>query len=80
MNPGAAVLLILGYGLLLPIGARIGQLSIQRLRLGVIGMQAGFIVAACGWLLRNSPVMAAIHLGGAVGARLYLRWRTNKLA
>ena len=78
MNPGAVVLLLLGYGLAIPIGARITHLPIKRLRVAVVGFQIGAILAGLGWALRSSPWMAVLHIAGAVGARLYLNAKLRK--
>lgn len=62
MNPIATALFLVGYGLALPIGARLPTVVADQHRLAMWGHQLGILIAALGWALRGRPIMAVIHL------------------
>ena len=62
MHPLSTALFLLGYGLALPIGARLPMIVANRNRLALWGHQVGVIIAAGGWLVRGRIVMALLHV------------------
>jgi hypothetical protein len=62
VHPISTALFLLGYGLALPIGARLQAVVAGRHRLAMWGHQLGILIAALGWALRGGLAMAALHL------------------
>ncbi len=65
-NPVAAVLLILGYSLVIPVAVRWSTLQGRPLRVAVAAGRFGLALAAAGWAARGTWVLAAAHLAAAV--------------
>ena len=63
MNPIATALLLVGYGLALPIGMRLQTVVADQHRLAMWGHQVGVLIAAFGWVVRGAVLMAALHVG-----------------
>ena len=61
VHPLATALLLLGYGLALPIAARLSTVVAKGNRLAIWGHQLGMLVAALGWLFRGQVLVAAAH-------------------
>ena len=61
MHPLATALLIVGYGLAIPITTRLPTVVARQQRLAMWGHQAGILVATLGWLLRGTILVAAAH-------------------
>ena len=62
MHPLSTALFLLGYGLALPIAARLPTVVANRNRLALWGHQFGVIVATGGWLVRGRVIMAVVHV------------------
>lgn len=75
MHPVSTVLFLLGYGLALPIVARLTAAVAQQHRLAIIGHQVGMTIAAVGWLLRGRVVFALVHLAWMIGVRIWFAAR-----
>lgn len=71
MHPLSTVLFLAGYGLALPLAARLSAIIAARQRLAFAGHQVGVVVALIGWLARGSIVMALLHVVWAVAARIW---------
>ncbi len=71
MHPLSTVLLALGYGLSIPIVARLTQLKQHRNRLAIVGHQVGMTIALVGWATRGRVVMVLIHLGWMIAVRIW---------
>lgn len=73
MHPVTTALFLLGYGLALPVGARLSVVVREQNRLALAGHQIGVIVALLGWGLRSSWAMVVLHGLWLVGARIWFR-------
>ncbi|MEZ5227222.1 MAG: hypothetical protein R2710_11245 [Acidimicrobiales bacterium] len=71
MHPLSTVLLLLGYGLSIPIVARLTQLKATRNRLAIVGHQVGMTLALIGWATRGRVAMAILHLLWMIGVRIW---------
>jgi hypothetical protein len=71
VHPVSTALFILGYGLALPIGMKLGRMVAQQHRMALLGHQVGVILALLGWLLRGDLLLAAVHGVWLVGARIW---------
>jgi len=69
--PVSVPLLLLGYALALPIGMKLGKVVAQQHRLALLGHQVGILLAVAGWVVRGSPVLAAVHVLWLIGARVW---------
>lgn len=69
MHPISTLLLLVGYGLAIPLLLRARTLTGRFRRLGLVGHQLGVLVAALGWAVRSRPVLAVAHLVWAMVAR-----------
>ena len=58
----STALFLVGYGLALPIAARMPTVVASQSRLAVWGHQLGLLIAAFGWVLRGGILVAVIHL------------------
>ena len=74
MHPVSTALFLLGYGLALPIGAKLPVIIRQQRRVALAGHQIGVIIALCGWVLRGSLAMAVFHFLWLIVARLWFRY------
>ncbi len=71
VNPVSTVLFLLGYGLALPVMARVRDVVDQQHGLALAGHQVGMALVAAGWLFRGGALMAAIHIAWAVGLKVW---------
>ncbi len=71
VHPVSTVLFIAGYGLALPLAARLPAIVAGQQRLAFAGHQLGMLVALVGWLSRGSYVMGLLHAGWLVGTRVW---------
>lgn len=71
MHPLSTILFIAGYGLALPLAARLSAVIAGRQRLAFAGHQVGVLIALLGWLVRGSIVMALLHVVWVVAAKLW---------
>lgn len=78
MHPLSTALFLLGYGLALPIGARLPAVVANRNRLALWGHQFGVIVAAGGWLVRGRIVMAVVHLAWLFAANAWFAFEPRR--
>lgn len=78
MHPLSTALFLLGYGLALPIGARLATVVAGQNRLAMWGHQAGVLLAGVGWLLRGQVLMAVIHGAWLIGASIWFGLRTPR--
>jgi hypothetical protein len=61
VHPVSTALFLLGYGLALPIGTKIGAVVASQNRLAIWGHHIGLLIAAAGWLMRGQVLVAAAH-------------------
>lgn len=73
MHPLSTALFLVGYGLALPIGARLGPVIRSGHRVAFLGHQLGVAIALLGWLLRGSAALVVAHIAWLALARLWLR-------
>lgn len=66
VHPLSTVLFALGYGMALPVLAQIRVVWHRQRRYAMVMHQAGFVLAALGWLLRGRVALAVLHLLGLV--------------
>ncbi len=71
VHPLSTVLLLMGYGLALPIVARLTQLKARRHRLAIVGHQVGMTIALIGWAVLGRVPMVLIHLVWMIGVRIW---------
>lgn len=71
VHPLSTVLFIAGYGLALPLAARLSAIIATRQRLAFAGHQVGVVIALIGWLARGAIVMALLHAVWVVAARIW---------
>ncbi len=76
MHPLGIALMVLGYGLALPIAARLGQVKATSNRLALFGHQVGVMIALVAWAARGRVVIVLIHLAWLVGVRLWFGSRS----
>lgn len=62
---------MLGYGLALPIIARLTMLKAKRSRVGIFGHQIGMTIAMIAWAVRGRPTMVVLHLAWMIGVRIW---------
>lgn len=80
VHPLSTALFLLGYGLALPIAARLATVVERQQRLAMWGHQAGVLLATLGWVLRGQILVAAIHVVWLLGAYGWFELRRPKLA
>ncbi len=78
VHPLSTVLFVLGYGLALPIVARLTQLKATRNRLGIVGHQVGMTIALVAWATRGRTIMVLLHLAWMIGVRIWFSGRTPR--
>jgi hypothetical protein len=61
VHPLSTALLLIGYGLSLPIGTKLSTVVRNQHRVALIGYQLGLLIAAGGWLLAGRTVVALAH-------------------
>lgn len=61
VHPLSTALLLIGYGLVLPIGAKLPSVVHSRHRIALLGHQLGLLIAAGGWLLAGRTIVALAH-------------------
>lgn len=71
MHPVSTALLLLGYGLSLPIVFRLVSIVANQQRVAFVGHQVGMSVALLGWLVSGRAAMAIIHGLWLVAARIW---------
>lgn len=71
MHPVSTALFLLGYGLGLPIAARLPRIVAAHQRLAFAGHQLGIGVALLGWVISGRVIMALIHGVWLVAARIW---------
>ncbi len=74
MHPVSTLLLVIGYGLALPVALRAGSIPPRLRRLGLAGHQIGMIIAALGWAVRSNVILAVAHLVWALVAKIAISW------
>ena len=62
MHPLSTALLLIGYGLCLPIGARLSAVVRKQHRIALFGHQLGALIVAAGWLLAGRTIIALAHV------------------
>ncbi len=80
MHPLSTALFLLGYGLALPIAARLTTVVGRQQRLAMRGHQAGVLLATLGWVLRGQILVAGIHVLWLIGAYAWFELKRPKLA
>lgn len=73
MHPVSTALLLLGYGLAIPIGLQMTKIVQRRHRVALTGHQIGVVLSLLGWVLRGSIIIGAIHLLWLIGVRLWFQ-------
>ena len=71
MYPVTATLLLLGYGLALPIGMKLPRVVAQQNRLALVGHQLGVGIALFAWILKQSIGLAVAHVVWLAVARIW---------
>jgi hypothetical protein len=71
VHPVSTALFLVGYGLALPIGMRLGWVVRSQHRLALTGHQIGVGIAVVGWLLRGSIGLVIAHVAWLVAARIW---------
>lgn len=61
MHPLSTVLLLLGYGLSMPIGLKLSDVVGRQNHLALLGHQAGLIVVIAGWVMAGRSLVAVAH-------------------
>lgn len=61
VHPLSTALLLIGYGLSLPIGAKLPAVVRHQHRIALIGHQLGVLIVAAGWLLAGRTIIALTH-------------------
>ena len=67
----STALFLVGYGLAIPIGMRLGHVARTGNRLALAGHQVGVVIALVGWLLRGSVALTVAHVVWLVAARIW---------
>ncbi len=78
MNPLVTALLVLGYGVAAPTGFRLVQIVKNQHRMAFVGHQVGVIIAALGWAVKLSPIVAIIHIVWLIGTRLAFKFYSKR--
>jgi hypothetical protein len=71
VSPLSTALFVLGYGLSLPIIARLGEVRATGNRLAIAGHQFGISVCLLGWAIQGRIIMALLHLVWLVTVRVW---------
>ncbi|MEM8922582.1 MAG: hypothetical protein AAGD35_03700 [Actinomycetota bacterium] len=71
VHPISTALFLVGYGLSLPIAARMSAIVRRQHRVAFAGHQIGVVVAMLGWVLSGRLVMAGAHVLWLIGVRLW---------
>ena len=61
MHPVSTALFLLGYALAIPIAAKMTVIVERQSRLALAGHQVGILIAALGWVMRGSILVAVGH-------------------
>ncbi len=72
MHPISTLLIVLGYGLALPVAVRWRTVRPGMRNVALVGHQVGVGIAAAGWLMRGLILLAVIHLVWMFAARFVL--------
>jgi hypothetical protein len=73
VHPVSTALFLLGYGLALPIGMKMGRVVAEQQRTALAGHQIGVVIALVGWLLKGSVAFAVVHVIWLVAVRLWFQ-------
>lgn len=71
MHPASTALFLIGYGLALPIAARLASIVSGQQRLAFAGHQFGVLVAGLGWALRGTAALVLVHVVWLAAAYLW---------
>jgi len=71
VHPLSTALLILGYGLALPLAGRLPAIVSRQQRLAFSGHQLGILIALLGWLSRSSFTVAVAHAVWLLATRIW---------
>jgi hypothetical protein len=71
VHPLSTALLLVGYGLALPLAGRLPAIVQQQQRLAMAGHQAGMMVAMIGWISRGGYVAGAAHAVVMIGVKIW---------
>jgi hypothetical protein len=74
VHPLSTALLLIGYGLSLPIGTRLSTVVRNQHRVALIGHQLGLLIVAGGWLLAGRTIVALAHALWFVLVRVWFRY------
>lgn len=75
MNPVALLLLVVGYGLALPIATRFPTVVRTGNRMALVGHQVGVAVAAVGWVVGGRTPLLWLHVLWLLVAAIWFNWR-----
>lgn len=79
MHPVSTALFLLGYGLAIPIGTKMGAVVAGQNRLAIWGHHIGLLIAAAGWLLRGQVLVAAAHGLWLAGVSAWYEFKGSRL-
>ena len=74
MNPIGIALLLVGYGLVIPIATKMNQVVRTQNRLALTGHQFGILIVCLGWMVGGRSPLIWIHLLWAIVAVIWFNW------
>ncbi len=79
VNPIGIALLLVGYGLVVPIASKIRTVVTSQNRVALAGHQVGILIVCVGWLVGGRAPLIWIHLLWAVIAVIWFNWTATRL-
>jgi hypothetical protein len=74
VNPIGIALLLVGYGLVVPIATKMNRVVRTQNRLALTGHQIGILVVCLGWMVGGRVPLIWIHLLWAIVAVIWFNW------
>jgi hypothetical protein len=74
VNPIGIALLLVGYGLVVPIATKMHRVVRSQNRLALTGHQFGILVVCLGWMVGGRVPLIWIHLLWAIVAVIWFNW------
>lgn len=78
VNPVALLLVVVGYGLAIPVATQLPKVVRTGNRLALTGHQIGVSVAAVGWLIGGRTPLLWLHLLWLLAAAIWFNWRNPR--
>ncbi|MFW2381771.1 MAG: hypothetical protein ACN4GZ_08450 [Acidimicrobiales bacterium] len=78
MNPIGIALLLVGYGLVIPVATKMNRVVRSQNRLALTGHQFGILIVCLGWMVGGRVPLVWIHLLWAVVAVIWFNWFGTK--